>query len=47
MIHSFNAHSATPQISCSTAFGEKTFTISEDNIAFQKEDEAGNKKYNE
>jgi hypothetical protein len=41
MIHSFNAHSATGVISCSTAFGEKSFTISDNHIAFQKEDESG------
>jgi len=41
MIHSFNAHSSTGAISCSTAFGEKSFTISDDHIAFQKEDESG------
>lgn len=41
MIHSFNAHSATGAISCSTAFGEKTFTIDDEHIAFKKEDESG------
>jgi hypothetical protein len=41
MIHTFNAHSATPAITCSTAFGEKTFTIESNKIAFHKEDEKG------
>jgi hypothetical protein len=41
MIHTLNAQSATPAITCSTAFGEKTFTIDQDRIAFHKEDEAG------
>lgn len=42
MIHSFSSHAATSgAIVCSTAFGEKTFTIENDRISFQKEDEAG------
>lgn len=41
MIHAFNSHAATGAIVCSTAFGEKTFTIEEDRISFHKEDEAG------
>jgi hypothetical protein len=41
MIRMMNAHAATPSISCSTAFGEKTFTIEDDRISFQKEDESG------
>jgi len=41
MIHMMSAQAATPAISCSTAFGEKSFTIEDDRISFQKEDEAG------
>lgn len=41
MIHTMNAYSATPAIVCSTAFGEKTFTIDDDRISFHKEDESG------
>ncbi len=41
MIHAFNSHAATGAIVCSTAFGEKSFTIEEDRISFHKEDEAG------
>jgi hypothetical protein len=41
MIHSFSGHAAIPSIVCSTAFGEKSFTISDKNIAFHKEDEMG------
>jgi len=41
MIHAFNSHAATGAITCSTAFGEKSFTIEEDRISFHKEDEAG------
>ena len=41
MIHTMSAYSATPEITCSTAFGEKTFTIQDDRISFHKEDEAG------
>lgn len=41
MIHMMNAQAATPSISCSTAFGEKTFTIEENRISFQKEDDQG------
>jgi hypothetical protein len=41
MIHMMSAQAATPGISCSTAFGEKSFTIEDDRISFQKEDEAG------
>ena len=41
MIHSFNAFSATPSIKCSTAFGEKVFTIDDSRIAFEKEDYSG------
>jgi hypothetical protein len=42
MIHMMSAHAATNSaISCSTAFGEKTFTIEDDRISFQKEDESG------
>jgi hypothetical protein len=41
MIHSFNAKAATPSIKCETAFGEKSFTIEDHRVSFQKEDEAG------
>lgn len=41
MIHALNSHAATGAITCSTAFGEKTFTIDDDRISFHKEDEAG------
>lgn len=42
MIHAMNSQAATStSISCSTAFGEKTFTIEDDRISFQKEDESG------
>lgn len=41
MIHTMNAHSATPAIKCSTAFGEKVFTIDDNRIAFEKEDHEG------
>lgn len=41
MIHTMNAFSATPSIKCSTAFGEKVFTIEDTKIAFEKEDFSG------
>ena len=42
MIHAMSSHAATGSaISCSTAFGEKTFTIEDERISFHKEDEAG------
>jgi hypothetical protein len=41
MIHAMNSHAATGSISCSTAFGEKTFTIEENRISFHKEDQDG------
>jgi hypothetical protein len=42
MIHAFNSHAASESsIVCSTAFGEKTFTINEEKISFHREDEAG------
>ena len=41
MIHALYSHAATGAITCSTAFGEKSFTIEEDRISFHKEDEAG------
>lgn len=41
MVHAFSANAATPKIECKTAFGEKSFTIEDDGIAFQKEDDAG------
>lgn len=41
MIHTMNAYSATPVIVCETAFGEKSFTIEDNRISFNKEDETG------
>jgi hypothetical protein len=42
MIHAFSSHAASESgIVCSTAFGEKSFTINEEKISFNKEDEAG------
>lgn len=41
MIHAMNSHAATTAITCETAFGEKSFTIDDDRISFNKEDEAG------
>ena len=41
IIHSMKAHSKTPKISCSTAFGAKKFTIHESHISFHKEDVSG------
>ena len=41
MIHTFNSYAGTPHITCSTAFGEKKFTIEDERIAFHKEDESG------
>lgn len=41
MIHTMSAYAATGPITCSTAFGEKTFTIEDERISFQKEDEQG------
>lgn len=41
MIHALNSHAASGAIKCSTAYGEKTFTIHTDGISFHKEDETG------
>jgi hypothetical protein len=41
MVHAMNAGAATGSITCSTAFGEKTFTIDADRISFHKEDDDG------
>ena len=41
MIHTMSAQASTNAITCSTAFGEKTFTIEDDRISFHKEDESG------
>jgi hypothetical protein len=41
MIHSMSSQAASGEISCSTAFGEKTFSISDNGISFHKEDESG------
>jgi hypothetical protein len=40
-VSSFQSEAATPKIECETAFGEKTFTISDELISFHKEDEMG------
>lgn len=40
-VHAFSAQAATPSIVCSTAFGEKSFTIEDEHISFNKEDDAG------
>jgi hypothetical protein len=39
MIHAFDSGASTPSITCTTAFGEKTFTIEDNRISFQKEDD--------
>lgn len=41
MIHAMSSHASTGAITCSTAFGEKTFTIENDRISFHKEDDKG------
>lgn len=41
MIHTFNSHASTGSIVCSTAFGEKSFTIDNKTISFHKEDASG------
>lgn len=41
MIHTMSSYAATGAITCSTAFGEKTFTIEDERISFQKEDDQG------
>lgn len=41
MIHTMNSQAATGAITCSTAFGEKTFTIEDNRISFHKEDDSG------
>ncbi len=41
MIHTLSAEAGTPSISCSTNFGEKSFTINDDRISFHQEDETG------
>ena len=42
VIHSMSAYAyAGEEIVCSTAFGEKTFSINKNKIAFHKEDEQG------
>lgn len=40
MIHTLSAQAASA-IECKTAFGEKTLTIEDQKISYQKEDEAG------
>ncbi len=42
MIHAMSSYAASDRaITCSTAFGEKSFTIENDRIAFHREDEQG------
>jgi hypothetical protein len=43
VIHTMSSHAATmnDKIICETAFGEKSFTIDNDKIAFSKDDETG------
>ena len=42
MVHALPSFAAIDtKIECQTAFGEKTFSIQEESIAFHKEDEAG------
>lgn len=41
MIHTMSSQASTGDISCTTAFGEKSFTISGQGISFNKEDETG------
>jgi hypothetical protein len=42
MIHAMSVEAASNHgITCSTAFGEKSFTIEDDRISFHKEDETG------
>ena len=41
MIHTLGAKASTGAVNCTTAFGEKTFTIEDNRISFQKEDELG------
>lgn len=41
MIHTMSSYASSSDITCTTAFGEKTFTISGNNITFQKEDDSG------
>ncbi len=41
MVHTMSAQAASPTIKCETAFGEKSFTIEDNRVSFQKEDESG------
>ncbi len=41
MIHALSSQASTGAINCSTAFGEKSFTIEDHKISFHKEDEQG------
>jgi hypothetical protein len=41
MINMFNANASTGSITCSTAFGQKRFTIQDQSISFHKEDVLG------
>ena len=41
MVHTMSAGAAVPTIKCETAFGEKSFTIDDNHISFNKEDESG------
>lgn len=40
-VHMFTAHASTGEIVCSTAFGEKSFTIHDQSISFHKKDHEG------
>ena len=41
MIHSYNSFAATSAIECKTTFEEKSFTIFDNHVSFQKQDETG------
>ncbi len=41
MIHSFSSQASTGRITCTTAFGERSFTIDGDKISFHREDDSG------
>lgn len=41
LIHSFNSFAGPSAIECKTSFEEKSFTIYENHVSFQKQDESG------
>jgi hypothetical protein len=41
MVHTLSANASVPAIKCETAFGEKSFTIDDNHVSFNKEDESG------